>query len=140
MILRVVIALVAGAVFGLGLTLSGMVDPMRVRSFLDLFGGAWDPTLAFVMAGALLPMACAWLLQRRLKAPLAAPAFSLPETRAIDGRLLGGAVLFGIGWGIAGICPGPALADLALRPMPTVLFVGAMLLGFGLHALTNRER
>ena len=140
MILRVVVALIAGTVFGLGLTLSGMVDPMRVRGFLDLFGGAWDPTLAFVMAGALLPMACAWLLQRRMKVPLAAPAFNLPETRSIDVPLLGGAALFGIGWGLAGICPGPALADLALRPVPTALFVGAMLLGFGLHALTNRAR
>jgi len=140
MISRVVIALLAGTVFGLGLTLSGMVDPMRVRGFLDLFGGAWDPTLAFVMAGALLPMACAWLVQQRLKAPLGAPAFSLPETRSVDARLLGGAALFGVGWGLAGICPGPALADLALRPMPTVLFVGAMLLGFGLHTFTNRAR
>ena len=140
MILRVVIALLAGTVFGVGLTLSGMVDPKRVRDFLDLFGGAWDPTLAFVMAGALLPMAGAWLLRQKMKMPLAAPAFSLPETRVIDRRLLGGAAVFGIGWGLAGICPGPALADLALRPMPTVLFVGAMLLGFALHALTDRAR
>ena len=109
----IVFALIAGALFGAGLTVSGMADPQRVRGFLDLFG-AWDPTLAFVMGGALIPMAIAWRFQRRMTSPMAAERFALPTARDLDPRLIGGAALFGIGWGIAGLCPGPAIADLAI--------------------------
>lgn len=131
---QVLLALFVGALFGAGLAVSGMADPQRVRGFLDLFG-KWDPTLAFVMGGALVPMFVAWRIHNRMKAPLAAETFSIPVVKQIDRRLLGGATLFGIGWGIAGLCPGPALADLAISPVPASIFVGAMLVGMTLHRL-----
>ncbi len=133
------IALIAGTVFGAGLALSGMVDPARVRAFLDLFG-AWDPTLGFVMAGAMLPMALAWIVQRRLPRALSGEAFSLPGTRQIDGPLAVGALLFGIGWGIAGLCPGPAIANLALAPLATLPFLAAMAAGMLIHRLLGAQR
>src|SRR3546814_20953545 len=102
-----------------------MADPLRVRAFLDLFG-AWDPTRAFVMGGALAPMAIAWAIQRRLTRPLLADAFDLPPTRGIDVPLAAGAVIFGLGWGIRGLCPGPAIARLALAPGPPSVAVAAM--------------
>jgi uncharacterized membrane protein YedE/YeeE len=133
---RVLLALAAGALFGAGLALSGMTDPARVRAFLDLFG-RWDPTLGFVMAGALLPMAIAWAAVRRRAAPLADARFHLPATTGIDPSLLGGAALFGIGWGIAGLCPGPGIAALALVPTRAAIFVAAMLAGFALHQIAT---
>ncbi len=132
---RVLIALLAGMLFGAGLARSGMSDPARVRAFLDLFGGAWDPTLAFVMVGAILPMAVAWSIRQRLDSPLADTSFVLPATTGITRSLIGGSVLFGIGWGIAGLCPGPAIADLAIAPVPAAIFVAAMLGGMILHRL-----
>jgi len=134
MIRQLAIALLAGALFGGGLAVSGMADPQRVRGFLDLFG-AWDPTLAFVMGGALLPMVIAWVVQRQMITPFSAPRFSLPNKRDLDLRLIGGSALFGIGWGIAGLCPGPAIADLAIAPAPAAIFVAAMLVGMILHRL-----
>ncbi len=134
MMRRGLFALVAGALFGAGLAVSGMADPQRVRGFLDIFG-AWDPTLAFVMGGALIPMALAWAVQKRMAAPIADLRFSLPTRRDVDPSLIGGAVLFGVGWGIAGLCPGPAIADLALAPVPAAIFVIAMLGGMVLHRL-----
>lgn len=128
----ILLALTAGALFGAGLALSGMVDPDRVRGFLDAFG-RWDPTLGFVMAGAMVPMALAWRRQAKCDSPWLARAFDLPETISIDPKLALGAVIFGIGWGLAGLCPGPAIADLALRPVPAGLFVGAMLVGMVVH-------
>jgi len=136
---RIFYAALAGLLFGAGLAGSGMIDPMRVRGFLDLFGGAWDPTLAFVMGGAMVPMAIAWRLRLRLAKPLAADRFNVPETVAITPRLLIGALLFGIGWGVAGLCPGPAIADFAIEPVPAAIFVAAMVLGFGLHRLVDRK-
>lgn len=132
-----IIAVFAGALFGAGLAVSGMVDPQRVRGFLDLFG-AWDPTLAFVMGGALIPMAFAWRLHNRMTTPLIAPRFELPTNRDLDPRLIGGAALFGIGWGVAGLCPGPAIADLAIAPIPATIFVVAMLAGMIVHRLLSR--
>ena len=132
-----IIALAAGTLFGAGLALSGMADPQRVQAFLDL-GGAWDPTLAFVMAGAVLVMLIAWALQRRLAKPLAVSRFDLPDTRRIDAKLALGALLFGAGWGIGGLCPGPALADLAIAPDRAALFVAAMLAGMAVHKFTTR--
>lgn len=129
---RAIIALAAGLLFGAGLAWSGMADPARVRAFLDLFG-AWDPTLAFVMGGAMLPMAVAWIIRGRLATPFAAPSFELPDTARLDRPLAAGAVLFGMGWGIAGLCPGPALADLALAPLAVLPFVIAMLIGMAVH-------
>lgn len=132
-----ILALIAGTLFGAGLAVSGMSDPARVQSFLDLFG-AWDPTLAFVMGGAMLPMALAWAIQKTMAKPLAATAFDLPGTALIDKKLAIGAILFGAGWGIGGLCPGPAIADLAIAPAEAGLFVLAMLAGMMLHKMTVR--
>lgn len=134
---QTVIALVAGLVFGAGLAVSGMADPQRVQAFLDL-GGNWDPTLAFVMGGAMLVMVLAWAVQRGMAAPVAASRFELPATSGIDAKLAIGALIFGAGWGIGGLCPGPAIADLAIAPMQAALFIAAMLAGMAVHAFTNR--
>lgn len=136
--MRVLIALASGLLFGAGLAISGMADPMRVQAFLDVFG-AWDPTLAFVMVGAMVPTAIAWGIKSKLAAPFAAPSFELPGTAALDRPLAIGAVLFGIGWGIAGLCPGPALADLAVAPFAVLPFVAAMFVGMGLHRLVPAQ-
>ncbi len=125
-------ALVAGTLFGAGLTVSGMTDPQRVRGFLDLFG-QWDPTLAFVMGGAVLVMAIAWRLRKRMGKPLFAERFVLPGRSDLDARLILGSALFGIGWGLAGLCPGPAIASLVLAPAAVLPFVLAMLTGMATH-------
>lgn len=134
--MRLAIALVAGSIFGAGLAYSGMSDPARVQGFLDLFGN-WDPTLAFVMGGAIIPMAFAWLIQRRVEKPFADAHFSLPGTITIDRKLGIGAVLFGAGWGISGLCPGPGLANLTINTLPALAFVIAMLAGMAVHRVTN---
>lgn len=126
--------LVSGTLFGAGLTLSGMTDPARVRGFLDVLG-RWDPTLAFVMGGAVIVMAIAWRIQARMKRPLFGETFSLPDRRDFDRRLIAGSALFGVGWGIAGLCPGPAVASLALSPLSVLPFLAAMLAGMALHNL-----
>jgi uncharacterized membrane protein YedE/YeeE len=125
---QLLIPLAAGTIFGAGLTVGGMTDPARVRGFLDLFG-AWDPTLAFVMGGAVLVMALAWAVQRKMLHPVFADAFSLPDRNDLTPRLIGGSALFGIGWGIAGLCPGPGFAALAIAPTSAAIFVAAMLAG-----------
>ncbi|WP_212629216.1 DUF6691 family protein [Pseudomonas sp. KB-10] len=121
-------AFFAGLLFGLGLLLAGMADPAKVLAFLDL-AGDWDPSLALVMAGAIgaaaLPLN---LAQRRTKALLGG-AMQLPTRRDLDARLVGGSLLFGVGWGVAGICPGPALAILLAGHWQALLFVAAMLAG-----------
>jgi uncharacterized protein len=129
---RVIVALIAGSLFGAGLAFSGMADPQRVQSFLDVFGN-WDPTLAFVMGGAMIPMAIAWLMQRRMEKPFADAHFDLPGTTKLDRKLALGAVLFGMGWGISGLCPGPALADLAIAPAKAAIVVLAMFAGMAAH-------
>ena len=133
---QILVALVAGALFGAGLAFSGMADPARVQGFLDLFG-RWDPTLAFVMGGAMIPMALAWIVQRRLDKPFADAHFSLPGTSLIDRKLVIGAVLFGAGWGISGLCPGPGLANLVLNPLPALAFVIALFAGMIAHRVTS---
>jgi len=133
---QVVIALCSGSMFGAGLAISGMADPSRVRGFLDL-AGAFDPTLLFVMAGALLPMAIAWRFQRAMQCPCFSETFEIPAMRRPDKRLMIGAVIFGIGWGIAGLCPGPAIVGLALIPAKAAVFVAAMLLGMGLYRVVE---
>lgn len=122
------IALVAGTLFGAGLALGGMTDPARVRGFLDLFGN-WDPTLAFVLAGAVLVMAVAWRMVPSLSRPLLGDSFVLPGKSELTPELIGGAALFGIGWGIAGLCPGPGIAALVIQPASALLFIAAMLGG-----------
>ena len=126
--MRLFLALLSGVVFGAGLALSDMVNPARVLNFLDI-AGDWDPTLAFVMAGGLAVALPGYRLVFARPTPWADAAFHLPTRQTIDARLLGGAALFGLGWGLAGICPGPALAGLVtLQPM-LLLFVAAMLAG-----------
>ena len=124
----ILVPLASGTIFGAGLTIGGMTDPARVRGFLDVVG-AWDPTLAFVMGGAVLVMAVAWFIQRRMKRPVFADRFSLPDRSDLTARLVGGSALFGIGWGIAGLCPGPGFAALAIAPASAAIFVIAMLAG-----------
>ena len=133
---RLLPALAAGTLFGAGLTFAGMTDPQRVRGFLDVFG-QWDPTLAFVMAGAVFVMAIAWQLRRLMGHPLFAEKFVLPGRSDLDPPLIIGAALFGIGWGLAGLCPGPAIASLALAPAAAVPFVAAMLVGMAIHRLST---
>jgi uncharacterized membrane protein YedE/YeeE len=125
------IALLCGLVFGTGLAVSGMTDTAKVLGFLDLFGN-WVPDLAFVMGGAVCVTLVAFRLVLKRKQPLLAPDFKLPLNTAIDGRLLGGAAVFGVGWGIYGYCPGPALSALVYQDGKTVLFVIAMLVGMAL--------
>ena len=127
--------LVVGLIFGAGLASSDMVNPARVLAFLDI-AGAWDPTLAFVMGAAILPSAIAYLIRRRMDRPLLESRFSVPESRTLDRPLLIGAALFGIGWGLVGFCPGPALAGLVLGAWQPWLFVAAMLAGMALHTFT----
>lgn len=132
-------ALLVGTIFGAGLTLSDMVNPARVQAFLDV-AGAWDPTLAFVMGAALIPSAIAYLIRGRMDRPLFGNRFFIPENRALDRRLLSGAALFGIGWGLVGFCPGPALSGLVLGAWQPWLFVAAMLAGMFAHKVLAAPR
>ncbi|SFM17018.1 YeeE/YedE family protein [Methylobacterium pseudosasicola] len=132
--LRILAALAAGFTFGLGLALSGMLDPARVRGFLDV-AGAWDPSLIFVLGGAVTVSGLGYLLSRRLAGPVLDARFDLPTRRRIDAPLLLGAALFGIGWGLSGFCPGPAVAALSTGAIPVLVFVVAMLIGMALHGL-----
>src|SRR6201999_592944 len=128
-----------GLVFGLGLLISGMTEPEKVLGFLDFFG-AWDATLAFVMAGAVSVAGAGWALARRRSAPLFAAKFSWPSRSDIDAPLVAGSVLFGIGWGLSGICPGPALVNLAGLAAPMIVFVAAMVLGMLGYELWQRRK
>lgn len=122
------LALLAGTLFGFGLAFSGMIDPAKVLNFLDVTGN-WDPTLACVMGGAVLVAMPAFQLAKRRRHPLLATRFRLPTRTDIDARLVGGAALFGIGWGIAGLCPGPAVAALVSLQPPVFGFLAAMIVG-----------
>lgn len=126
--MRVLVSLLTAIIFGAGLTISDMVNPARVLNFLDIAGN-WDPTLMFVMAGGLAITICGYRLVFRRGSPLLAGKFDLPTQRQIDLPLVGGAAIFGIGWGLAGICPGPAFTDLATLEPKALLFVVAMLAG-----------
>jgi uncharacterized protein len=132
-------ALLAGLVFGLGLAVSRMVDPAKVLAFLDV-AGRWDPSLALVMAGALGVALVGYRLAFKRPMPLFDDGFRLPTKRDIDARLVAGAALFGVGWGLVGFCPGPALASLAYGQLPSALFVAAMLLGMALYRATAVPR
>lgn len=122
------IGLVVGVIFGVGLALSGMTDTQKVIGFLDLFG-AWDITLMFVMGSGLLVSFPTYQYFKRKPRPIFDSAFHLPTSRVIDRRLLSGAVLFGVGWGIYGYCPGPAISSLVYGESSTVVFVVAMAVG-----------
>lgn len=131
--LKTIVALFAGALFGTGLVVSGMADPRKVIGFLDVAGN-WDPTLAFVMGGALLVTGPAFRLILKRPRPLLADGFDLPTKNTVDRRLIGGAALFGVGWGLSGFCPGPAVAALSTGLTPVLAFVAAMLAGMAIHA------
>lgn len=134
------VAVVAGLLFGMGMMVSGMVDPAKVIGFLDL-AGEWEPSLAFVMGGALLVFVPAYgLLVRRRLQPVCAAEFHLSQNKAIDGRLIGGSVLFGLGWGMAGICPGPAVTSLSGGSVEMLVFVASMLLGTWVSCLFTEKR
>lgn len=130
---RVALALVAGALFGFGLSLSGMVDPARVSGFLDVASGHWDPSLIFVLGGAVSVAVPGVLLSRFIARPVLAEDFSLPAKTRIDRPLILGSAIFGIGWGLTGFCPGPALSAFALGLLPVILFVCAMIAGMLAH-------
>jgi uncharacterized protein len=130
-------AFAVGIVFGIGLTLAQMVNPAKVLGFLDL-AGDWDPSLAFVMGGGLAVAAIGYRLVWRRRQPLFAEIFQLPTRKDIDPRLVTGAALFGIGWGIAGLCPGPAIAVLGLGHSEAVIFALAMVSGFALFEIYER--
>lgn len=131
-------AFLAGLVFGLGLLLAGMANPAKVLGFLDL-AGAWDPSLALVMAGAIALALLPFVWARRRSYSLLGAPLQLPVKRALDRRLLGGSLLFGIGWGIAGICPGPAVAILLSGHWQVLVFVAAMLAGMALFEVFERR-
>lgn len=118
-----------GFIFGVGLILAGMVDPAKVIGFLDLFGGAWDPSLAFVMGGAVAVHFIAFRVITKRHSPLFDAKFHLPTRTDLDPKLIGGAAIFGIGWGLGGFCPGPGLTSLGAGSAAAAVFVVTMLLG-----------
>ncbi|QKV54230.1 DUF6691 family protein [Comamonas antarctica] len=136
--MTVIASLLAGLVFGLGLLMSGMANPAKVLGFLDL-AGHWDPSLAFVMGGAIAVGVVAFALAGRRTASLLGAEMRLPSARHVDRRLVAGSVLFGIGWGIAGFCPGPGLVSLGMGEVKALVFVAAMLAGMGVFELFERR-
>ena len=135
--MQALVALVCGVVFGAGLAISGMTNPGKVLAFLDV-AGAWDPTLLCVMGGALAVSAAGYAVARHRVRPWLAETFAIPTRQDLDPRLLGGAVLFGVGWGLVGICPGPAIANLARGSTDVYVFVAALLAGVIAHRVATR--
>ena len=135
--MNALLAFAAGLVFGIGLILSGMTDPGKVIGFLDVTGN-WDPSLAFVMGGAILIGFFAFQLARKRARTFLGGAMHLPQRRDIDKRLVGGSLLFGIGWGLAGFCPGPALVSFASGVHEAAIFVAAMLGGMIIYTAIDR--
>lgn len=131
-------SLLAGLVFGLGLIVSGMANPAKVLGFLDL-GGAWDPSLALVMVGAIGVGLVAFALAARSGRTLLGVSLQLPTARHIDRRLVGGSVMFGVGWGLAGFCPGPALVALGMGELKAVVFVASMVAGMWVFEQLERR-
>jgi len=137
--MRVVINVLAGLIFGLGLLISGMANPLKVQNFLDL-AGSFDPSLICVMLGAVVVTFLGYRLAFSRPRPVLVERFSLPAAKKIDGKLALGAALFGVGWGLSGFCPGPAITSLPLLAKGTLLFVPAMLIGIGLVRLLIQTR
>ena len=133
----VLASLLCGLIFGLGLVISQMVSPAKVLAFLDVFGipsGAWDPSLAVVMAAGLVVASAGYALARR-RPPLLVSESMWPTKQDVDGPLVAGAILFGVGWGLVGLCPGPAIANLATLAPGIIIFVVAMMIGMVAHDL-----
>ncbi|MCE9661681.1 MAG: YeeE/YedE family protein [Burkholderiales bacterium] len=135
----VIASLLAGLVFGLGLIVSGMANPAKVMGFLDL-AGPWDPSLALVMIGAIAVGAVAFFVARDRTVSFLGAEMKLPSARHIDRRLVMGSLLFGIGWGVAGFCPGPGLVALGMGEAKAAVFVAAMLVGMGVFEWLERRR
>lgn len=127
--MKTLMGYIAGLLFGLGLALAGMTDPARVLGFLDIFG-AWDPTLMFVLGGAVVTTFIGYRFVLRRERPFLGDTFQLPARQDLDGRLIGGAALFGIGWGLSGYCPGPAIASVAGLSAPLLAMLVAMIAGW----------
>lgn len=136
---RVALAVICGLLFGAGLVVSDMINPARVLAFLDV-AGDWDPALAFVMGGALIPSAAAYVIRKRLDKPILEDRFHVPTNRTIDSSLIGGAMIFGVGWGLVGLCPGPALAALVSGKWQAFVFVGAMIAGMAAYRFLPERR
>lgn len=137
--MRAVIALTSGGLFGLGLLISGMVDTNRVQGWLDIFGD-WDPTLAFVLGGAIIPMFFAWRLADGGRTPRAGGMFPPRSNQKISPELAIGSLIFGAGWGLAGLCPGPSLASLTFGGWVGLLFLAAMIVGMLMAVPVKRMR
>ena len=136
--MRALYAFLAGGVFGIGLLISGMTDTTKVQGWLDVFGD-WDPTLAFVMTGAIVPMAIAWRIAKARNAPVLGGPFPPDPDPRLGHNLVVGSVLFGAGWGLAGLCPGPAMASIAFGGVGGVVFLLAMIAGmWAAPSLRNR--
>lgn len=131
-VLRFLVALAAGLLFGLGLAISGMLNPAKVQAFLDV-AGAWDPSLVFVLGAGVLVAFLGYRLALAFDKPLLDSRLHLPAKAQIDRPLVVGSALFGVGWGLVGFCPGPAIASLSLGLAPAVVFVIAMLVGMVVH-------
>ena len=135
---RLITALIIGAVFGIGLAIAGMLNPSKVVGFLNIFGD-WDPSLAFVMGGGVLLNAIGHRFVMKRKAPIQCAAFSMPTSTNIDKPLVIGSVIFGIGWGLAGLCPGPVVASLLLNGQAVLLFFGLMIAGLLVGRIVMRR-
>lgn len=129
--MRQVFAFLAGGLFGAGLFLSGMTDTAKVQGWLDVFGN-WDPTLAFVMGGAMIPMFLAWAVTRRRASSLLGTAFPPQPSTRIDRKLVTGSIMFGMGWGLVGLCPGPVIASLSYGGTGLYIFLAAMITGMAI--------
>ena len=129
---RIAASIICGLIFGTGLVISDMINPARVLAFLDVAGN-WDPSLAFVMGGALIPSTVAYIIRGRRSAPFLDSRFFVPANASIDWKLVTGAALFGLGWGLVGFCPGPAIAALSTGRWEAILFVAAMLVGMSAY-------
>ena len=130
---RLIVSLSAGALFGFGLSLSGMIDPARVTGFLDVMSGHWDPSLLFVLGGAVLVAFVGFRIMYRMRRPVLDESFHVPSKNVIDAPLVIGSALFGVGWGLGGFCPGPAVASLSVGWVQSFVFVMAMIVGMTLH-------
>jgi uncharacterized membrane protein YedE/YeeE len=135
-----VINLLCGALFAAGVCISGMVRPSKILAFLDVGGPAWEPSLLLVMGAGVAVMAIAWQLTRRLRGPAFGARFPDPPSKTIDRKLVGGAALFGIGWGLAGYCPGPAIVSLASGVRGCFVFAAAMIAGMFVYRALTGER
>lgn len=136
--MQILMSLIAGLVFGIGLIVSGMADPAKVLGFLDL-AGAWDPSLALVMVGAIAVAVVGFAAAKRRRQSLLGLPMQLPTAGTVDRRLVAGGLMFGIGWGLAGFCPGPALVALGMGSAKAVVFVLAMLAGMAVHAFFQKR-